>query len=390
MIIAELPYVSDFLKETIVKNRFEIIKTENTVSLFEGRDVVALDQPEVVRRFKENSGQKLFANSENSLGWIAGNLGFSDLPRQINLFKNKLRFREFMKQWHPAYFFSEIRYDDLETADIASFPSQFIIKPAVGFFSLGVYLVHHHDEWPAVVKAIREELEAVKAIFPVEVFDHATFIAEELIQGDEYAFDAYYDSRGEAVILNIYHHPFSSGDDVSDRVYLSSEQIVRSRLDRFTQWLQKVGEKAGLKNFPLHVEVRVDDEGHIQPIEVNPLRFGGFCTTADCTWFSYGFNAYEYFFNEQRPDWEEVFRNRHDKLYSLLVLNNSSGMKASEIKAFDYQKLTARLSKPLEVRPLDPARFPLFGFVFAESEADNYAEIDYLLKSDLREFVIRK
>ena len=40
---------------------------------------------------------------------------------------------------------------------------------------------------------------------------------------------------------------------------------------------------AGLKNFPLHTEVRVNEKGEIIPIEVNPMRFGGWCTTADFT-----------------------------------------------------------------------------------------------------------
>jgi hypothetical protein len=44
--------------------------------------------------------------------------------------------------------------------------------------------------------------------------------------------------------------------------------------------LSKIGKELHLKNFPAHAEVRID-ENKIIPIEVNPLRFGGFCTTAD-------------------------------------------------------------------------------------------------------------
>ena len=388
MIIAELPYVSDFLKETILKNNFAVVKTENSDKIFTDSNVNFLDDKKAIEFFKRNLNHKIFTNSENSISWMIKHLGFTDLPRQIELFKNKVRFREFMQKWHPNYFFQEIQYAELNAVNISNFPSSFVIKPAVGFFSMGVYMVNSHTDWPHIVRSIQTEIEEVKAIYPIEVFNHATFIAEEIIEGNEYAFDAYYTQKGEPVILNIYHHPFSSGNDVSDRVYLSSEEIVREKLKPFTNWLSKIGEQARLHNFPLHVELRVGSNGDILPIEVNPLRFGGFCTTADCTWLAYGVNSYEYFFHELKPDWDTIFETRKEKLYSLLVLNNSTGLKGNEIKQFNYDKIAATLEKPLEIRPIDFEQFPLFGFIFTETRANNYAELEYLLKSDLKEFII--
>lgn len=387
MILAELPYVSDFLKQTIVKNQFEIIRSENTDFIFNAFETKVLSAEMAVEEFRQNKNQKLFTNSENAISWIIRHLGFTDLPRQIELFKNKVRFREFMQSWHPSYFFREIPFDKLASVDIRNFPQAFVIKPAVGFFSLGVHVVNNHDEWPLVVEAIHNETELVKSLYPAEVFDATTFIAEAIIQGDEYAFDAYFTAKGEPVILNIYQHPFASGTDVSDRIYLSSPKIVMDNLVPFTQWLFEIGKKAHLHNFPLHVEVRVDAAGAIQPIEVNPLRFGGFCTTADCTWFSYGINSYEYFFNEQKPDWKAIFETRKDKLYSLVVLNNSTGVQGDEISKFNYDKVASCLENPLEIRPVDFKVFPLFGFIFTETRASNYAELEHLLKSDLKEFI---
>ena len=85
------------------------------------------------------------------------------------------------------------------------------------------------------------------------------------------------------MITNILQHLFSSDDDVSDRVYLTGEEMVTDNLDRFTAFLAQVGQLAGWRNFPVHVEVRVDACRPIVPIEFNPLRFGGWCTTADLT-----------------------------------------------------------------------------------------------------------
>lgn len=387
MIIAELPYVSDFLKETIAKNNYEVLRTENAYEIFGNTLVNSLDTEKAIEKFRNDPNQRIFTNSENSISWIIRNLGFTDLPRQIELFKNKVRFREFMQKWHPNYFFQEISFTKLNTVDISAFPSSFVIKPAVGFFSMGVYMVNSHADWPRIVESIQREIEEVEAIYPLEVFDHNIFIAEEIIAGNEYAFDAYFSHNGEPVILNIYHHPFSTGNDVSDRVYLSSEEIVRGKLKPFTNWLSKIGKEAQLHNFPLHVELRMNANGDILPIEVNPLRFGGFCTTADCTWFAYGVNSYEYFFNELKPNWDAIFEKCKEKLYSLLVLNNSTGIKGCDIEQFSYSKIAETLEKPLEIRPIDFKRFPLFGFIFTETRANNFAELDYLLKSDLCEFI---
>jgi hypothetical protein len=126
------------------------------------------------------------------------------------------------------------------------------------------------------------------------------------------------------------------------------------------------------------------------PIDVNPLRFGGFWRTADCTWFSYGINSYEYFFNELEPNWDQIFEMRKNKLYSLIVLNNSTGVEGENISKFDYDKVASKLSKPLEIRSIDYKKLPLFGFIFAELEKDNYSEIEYFLKSDLKEFITEK
>ncbi|MCK4879045.1 MAG: ATP-grasp domain-containing protein [Bacteroidales bacterium] len=56
------------------------------------------------------------------------------------------------------------------------------------------------------------------------------------------------------------------------------------------------------------VELRVDAEGVIIPIEINPFRFGGWCTTADLLGIATGFSPYEFYLKNQRPDWEEVLK----------------------------------------------------------------------------------
>jgi hypothetical protein len=69
--------------------------------------------------------------------------------------------------------------------------------------------------------------DKLKSIFPENVLNTSNFIIEEFIRGEEYAIDYYYDNNGDAVLLNVLHHPFS-GTDTSDRVYSTSKQSLKS------------------------------------------------------------------------------------------------------------------------------------------------------------------
>jgi 5-formaminoimidazole-4-carboxamide-1-beta-D-ribofuranosyl 5'-monophosphate synthetase len=76
------------------------------------------------------------------------------------------------------------------------------------------------------IKAKKEHNDKLKSIFPENVLNTSNFIIEEFIRGEEYAIDYYYDNNGDAVLLNVLHHLFSSGTDTSDRVY--SKQSLKS------------------------------------------------------------------------------------------------------------------------------------------------------------------
>ncbi len=98
-------------------------------------------------------------------------------------------------------------------------------------------------------------------------------------------------------------HEFSSAADVRDRLYLTSKEIIEGNLVRFQGFLDRISELVLLKNLPIHVEVRVAKSGEIFPIEFNPMRFAGWCTT-DLAYYAYGINVYECFWQQREPDWK--------------------------------------------------------------------------------------
>jgi hypothetical protein len=182
-------------------------------------------------------------------------------------------------------------------------------------------------------------------------------------------------------------HIFSSGKDVNDRVYITSKDIIEGYLHSIMEFLSEIGKRASLRNFPAHVEVRIHENGTVAPIEVNPLRFGGWCSTPDLAWYAFGINLYEYLFQQKQPDWNIILTGKENLVFSNIVLNNSTGTEGKNIRSFDYDKLLSDFEKPLELRKADFTKFPIFGFLFCETRLENMQELQRILMSDLKEYV---
>ncbi len=387
MLIIDKPYVSDFLIDTIKNNHYPVLKTDVSQTYKKTIGASLLSDQEFIEQYRNASSPKVYTNSENAIGWISEHLAFSELPNIIALFKDKYRFRQLTQKMYPELYFKSIDSHHLNSISNDDLKFPFIIKPAIGFFSMGVFKVNSPYEWESTKMRISEEIKQVKHLYPTEVLDVDTFIIEEYIEGDEYAFDAYYDKDGRAVLLNAYKHYFASSEDVSDRVYYTSKQIIEEHHERFSHFLNQIGHLTSARNFPVHVEVRIDAQGQAIPIEVNPLRFGGWCTTADLTHYAFGINPYEYFLNDEKPDWTSIFSQTDDSLYSVIVLDNSTGIDGKKIKSFNYDQLKTQFSKVLELRKVDYTEYPVFGFVYAEVKADRFEELERICQSRLNEFI---
>ena len=387
MFLIDKPYVSEFFKKTVRDFNIPIVGNPpvEQIELLESTKII--DEKEALNYYKVGSNVKIYTTSENSIGWISKHLSFSDLPEKIELFKDKFKFRQLIKPLFPDFYFRKLHIKELSGINFNEIPLPFIIKPTTGFFSMGVYKVSNYQEWLESIDLINEEMKQVKDLYPVEVMDTSHFIIEQIINGEEFAVDAYFNASGDAVIVGIFKHVFSSGADVSDRVYVTSKQIIESNLLEFTDFINSIGRLARVKNFPLHIELRRDMDGSLLPIELNPMRFGGWCTTADVTFLAYGFNPYVYYYSELKPDWPELLKEKDGINFSIIVLDNSSGVTAGKILSFDYVKLYGKFEKPLELRKIDYQQYPVFGFLFTETREDNFGELNYILNSDLSEFI---
>ena len=386
LFLIDKPYVSDFLIKTLRKNAYPVVSTAESREMIKDESLNWISEENAALIIQNDPHGPLYTNSENALTWIASHAKDSELTDKINLFKDKSRFRELIKTLYPDFIFKTVKLNDIPHMSLEGIAFPFVIKPSVGFFSLGVHIVRDLNDWNMVKEELR--IGNLEGLFPPSVLNSSAFIIEEFIPGEEFAVDCYFNHSGEVVILNIFHHRFSSGNDTSDRVYTTSREIVLSCENAFAEFLNAMGRAAGIRNFPAHVELRVDATDKIIPIEVNPLRFGGWCTTADLPGIALGYNLYEYFFDGRKPDWKHIFNSGEDKLYSIVVLNNNSGIPATHIKGFDHELLGEDFENTLMIRKLDIKEYPVFGFLFAETSAGNEEELSRILVSDLKKYII--
>jgi len=385
MIILDSPYVSDFLIQTLRKYQTSVLNNP-FVETINSNGLRLLSNAEAIQSVIVEK-DLLYTNSENAIGWIIDNLKETDLPKQIELFKNKETFRKLTSILYPDFYYKKVAFNELTSFNVKTIQFPFVIKPNVGFFSMGVHIIKNSNDWNKVLEILNYEMQAVKDLYPLQVMDATDFIIESYIKGKEYAVDCYFNDKGKPVILNIMEHQFSSTDDVSDRLYYTSKSIINSLRAKVEGFLINLNELAGLTNFPLHIEIRIDND-MIVPVEGNPMRFGGWCTTADLAYHAFGYNPYQYFFEQKEPDWDTIIKTLDDSIYSIIILNNASGFRADQIRVFDYNKLLANFETPLVLRKIDYFKYPLFGFLFTKTSEGNQTELRNILDSDLTEYIL--
>lgn len=381
MIILENPYVSNFLIATIKKNNFSVLDNEIARNYFKLDDL--LSNKEAIKIAQKEG---IYSNSENSINWVDDNLKNSEINRMIKLSKDKFAFRDILKPIFPDFYFKKVTLNELKKTNPEELKYPFVLKPCVGFLSFGVYPVKTKSEFENVILKIDDDIEKLKDVFPKSVVNCSEFIIEEMIKGEEFAIDAYFDENGKAVILNIFQHPFFDENDVSDRVYYTSKKIIEKHLSNFQNLLDKIGILGQYKNFPFHLELRTDNEKTI-PIELNPMRFCGWCIT-DIAQNVWGINVYEYFMNRKKPSWDKILKEADDKLYYFTIGDLPSDIKKEEILEIDYEKYLKNIENPLDIRKIDYKTKPVFAIVFAKT--NNEDEIKKLLKLSMTDFIIRK
>lgn len=374
------PYISDFCTETINKNNYPALNSD----LLSGKLKNPLSDDEFKKIYFKS--KKIYTNSENSIQRIISILNDDEFERVLTIFKDKSKTRELLKEIYPDFFYKKVKIDDLTKLDPENLKFPLVIKPAVGFLSFGVYTVFSKDDFREVVQKAKNSVEKAKGFFPKSVLSGDNFILEDYIEGEEFALDVYFDKNSNPVILNIFKHPFVDKNDVSDRMYITSGEIISKYLPLFEDLFKKIGKIGKLKNFPAHIELRANED-KIIPIEVNPFRFAGWCL-CDIAYFAWKINPYEYFMEEKKPDWDKILKD-NNSTYAFVMAEVPSDIDKNSIDCFsfdDYKKdLNAEI---LDVREYDFKKKPMFNSLFIKSK--DYNQIKHILKLNMKDYIRRK
>ena len=385
MIILEKPYVSEFLQQTVVRLQVPVLETTFSKSLAHAGEMNLVENDLFFTALKTSDKPLLYSNSENSAELLNRYCPELDITKNVNFFKDKSKLRALFSKLNPGMWCRKYSLKELDDLELSSVEKPFVIKPVRGFASIGIHAVRRDSQWNAALKSIKNEVTLMQDVFPDAVVSLDEFLIEKYIEGTEIAIDAYYNAAGEPVILNILTHLFGSESDMSDRLYMTSGEIVRKYHAPIVTYLEEIARLRDLRNFPFHLEMRQDAGGSFVPIEINPMRFMGFCV-ADVEYYFYGINPYEYYFRQKKPAWDEILSTRGDKLYGMFGIDIPKHLDKDRI-LFNYEKFIAHFSKVLYHVKMDYTVLPMAIYLFAEVPKSGFSEFEAILYSDLSEFI---
>ena len=378
MVILERPFASDMMVETLQKNNIPVLRNE--MSEKRVKDGKILNDSEFTEAYKKAG--KLYTVSENALGWIYDHIDDKRFLDGISLVKDKSAFRSICRDIYPDFFFKEVGINELETLDINSIVFPCVIKPSVGFLSKGVFVARNEEDYRKAVESLMRDFATAKADFPEFVVGRSRFLIEEYIRGEEYAVDTYYDENETPVILNIFHHKFMDESDTSDRLYMTSKGLFDRYEGPFTQFLTNLNKTLLLRNFPMHIEFRYDGKKAV-PIEINPLRFTGFCLN-ELQVFISGHHPMLSYLRGTHVTKEEMWRGKENYTYAFTVLDLPAGC---EEKTFDEAKFRADYREVIDVRLVPDKSSGVAATVFLRIETENESQFDGIMSLDMREYM---
>jgi len=348
----------------------------------QGHKLNLLNDEQFVEKYQQTG--KLYAVSENALVWLYAQLPDSELVKKVKILKDKAEFRRICQQIYPDFYYKEVEMKALRSLNPDELPLPLVLKPAVGFLSVGVYIVRSKAEWQSALDDIDKNFAKQCAVFPETVVRSEKFVLEQFIEGEEYAVDAYYDADGKPNIINIFHHIFKDETDVSDRLYCMSKQIFEANYPAFNQFCIDLNGVLQLKDFPMHVEFRVDKHtGKAIPIEVNPLRFAGMCLN-DLTRHTCGLLPVKAFFEGTHPDYATMWNGIENDVFSFVVLDKPY----ETTKALDFEAIKKHFHGVLETRDIKNPAMSIWGFLFTKTAPEHKEELKEILHSSLEKFMI--
>ena len=381
MILLDTTYVSPLLAETLIEKKVKVCDIHRHEIL--GGQLNS--QQSLVNVFEHE--ELLIMNAEEAFNILNEYHTESHVTKMANLFKNKIAFRKRLAESYPNFFFLETSISGLSNVDMEALAYPIILKPSVGYSSVGVYRIENATEFKSIVSELGKTMQQLNGKYTKDVLDSESFIIESYIEGQEFAVDLYFDKNNKPVVLNVFARMFKDEKDMSDRIYYTSKQVLQNYLASITDYLEQLGNIFELQRMPLHVELRMDERGAIVPIEVNPLRFAGAGTT-ELGHFAYGVNPYDYYFEQKKPNWPQLMDAMDDKVYSFTCAEFDADIKIDDRYIVHHDLLKEQFPHILEYRHIPYESGSTFAVIFYSS--DSLEQNEHILSLDFMGFVEMK
>lgn len=381
--IVDRPYVSAPLADALAELRVPTLVRNPELVLPRAAEINRLAADAFFASVASEDRPLLYTNSEDALGEVIRQCRGTELGRRLQVAKNKALMRELLQPLFPDLWFRRMSAAEIGRAEAEELRFPLVAKPAIGFFSVAVVTAATPQEWPAARASLLAALEESHGLFPESVLDMSEILLEEQVRGEEYAVDVYFTVEGAPVLLNIMHHLFRDAADTDDKIYLTHAALIRDLGSELTQACAQVGQALDLADLAAHIEFRIDPRGRAVPIEINPLRLGGFCAT-DLAWHAYGLNTHLAFLGQEIPSWEALL-DGCEGVYTLVLCKPPQDLDRARILRVDWGGLGASFGRLLELRPMDYRAYPLLALAFIWSP--DLEEPRRLLEAEFGRFI---
>lgn len=319
-----------------------------------------------------NQDDKLYVPSQSSLELVMERIRCPQRLRAIELLSDKYQCRSIMKPLFPDFHFEASILSEMKE-DMFVRGRKYIIKPSKGFFGVGVKTVEKPTDIHRFKDEIQQELDLNRQIFSERVFSNELII-EPFIEGDEYAVDMFYSEKGEPVIANITYHPLPRKKEYHHVLYYTSHRIFQQLYPQVESFFTRLNSILNLHSFPIHAEFKLERGKELLPVELNPLRYGGFGLT-DLSYYAFGQCPYFCFFQDQKYHWKSLWNeHRQNKYYAWVLAYNGTEVDMERVNInHAHTKLRAFIGdKPLlHYQALDYRNNPVFAIAYLAEEKEH-------------------
>jgi len=328
------------------------------------------------------AGDKVYVPTESALEIILEKSEDTIFTNAVNMLKDKHKFRHLMRNLYPDFFFTKTTIDELINIKLDQ-DKKYIVKPTKGFFGTAVKELHKDTNIFEMIKEIRYELEENSRYFSDSILSKNELIIEQFVEGEEYAVDMYFNEHGVPEIMNIYHHPLPDKNEYFHVLYYTNKDIFTKFYDRLKSIFIELNKHLNITNFPIHAEFKLEND-ILVPIEMNPLRYGGF-GLSDLTYHAFGFNPFNAFFSNYKPNWKQIWNIKNENHFGWVLGYNGTDIDVETHTPNDEAYLHY-LGDTLHYIEIDHKKNPVFSIAYVKDNCP--VSLQRLLKTEFNDFFV--